>query len=84
MRALTGACSSFTKVFDSCDSILKQHGIKPVKLSDFGTFENMSFENTCEKRASSFNRPTVTLGGKKYYEDELTIALANIKEVPSV
>ena len=84
MRALTGACNSFTKVYEECCDILEQHGIQPVILCDFGHLNNGKFQQACDIKASAFNRPTVTVGGKKYYEDELTIALANIKEVSSV
>jgi hypothetical protein len=81
LRSLTGACNSFTEVYEQCSDILKQHRITPVILSDFCRLDNLKFQNACDIKASGFNRTTVTVGGKKYYEDELATALANIKEV---
>jgi hypothetical protein len=81
LRALTGACSSFTSLYEDCAHILREYKVQPVVLSDYGHLHNARFQAACDIKANEFNRPTVTIGNKKYYEDELTTALANIKEV---
>jgi hypothetical protein len=81
LRALTGACNSFTDIYNACSIILKAYKVTPVTLSDYGRLDNSSFQADCDEEAEKFNRPTVTVGNRKYYEDELAAALANIKEV---
>jgi hypothetical protein len=87
LRGLTGAMSSLTNVFEEATVILRKEGIfDKVCLTshirnDF--FNNSSYQQECDELVKESSKTTVTIGGKKYYEDELAAALASIKEVKS-
>jgi hypothetical protein len=85
LRGLTGSMSSLTEMFDDTTSVLIKEGIDDnISTSTYiqsGWFNHTKYQDACERIVKESRRATVTVGGKKYYEDELTTALANIKEV---
>ena len=86
LRGLAGAMSSLTNVVEEATVIIRKEGITDsVRISDYirkDWFDHLQYQDACDKLGMKASR-TVTIGGKKYYEDELAVALASIKEVKS-
>jgi hypothetical protein len=85
LRALMGMLSNMTDVFERCATVMRQERVfSPISAGRYctsGNFRHTSFQLDCGKLAEVNDRTTVTIGNKEYYEDELALALANIKEV---
>jgi hypothetical protein len=84
LRALTGATNGMTSVFKFCDEILHTKGIRPVTLSNHihvNTFHIGAFQEECDARIKQYERPTLTVKGKKVYQDDYELAIARLTEV---
>jgi hypothetical protein len=87
LRGIVGELSCLTELYGEVTCILKKEGILgKVSLTSYITnnfINHTGYQNACERMVAGSSRTTVTIGGKKYYEDELATALASIKEVKS-
>jgi hypothetical protein len=85
LQALTGVLDTMPGVFAICNTLMIQERVfSRISAANYcatGRFSYKSFQLECEKLAAINDRTTVTINNKKYYEDELALALANINEV---
>jgi hypothetical protein len=85
LRGITGSMSNLNEMFDEVTCILRKESINDsISTSTYtqhGWFNHIEYQDACERIVKESSRTTVTVGDKKYYEDELATALASIKEV---
>lgn len=84
LYVLTGKLSNMTNLYYETKFLCETHIKKDFETQRLSLGEGFCytrFQNACKDIVMRSNRKVVTVGDKEYYEDELQIALSNIKPI---
>ena len=86
LRAFVGTLSSMGVLYEEIEIILDGAGLmgEDLLLKDYikeGHLRHVKLSYDAERVVAKSKRKVVTVGNKKYYEDELQTALSNIKPI---